>query len=95
MAGIRGANDLARCLPYSVLDAVHRAYYPRVITRSWVDDVIQRAGWTAATALRDLSAAGKLFAGSVRAEPLVVSSTTACISTDVGTSCAWAASLMA
>ena len=85
VAGIRGANDMARCVLHSILHDVHATCFPRVISRSWVDDVVQRARGHAAQVLRDLLDAGALFAQGARAKHLTISTKTTCISTDDAT----------
>ena len=93
VAGIRGSNDLARCVLHSILDVVHRKFFPRVVTRSWVDDVVQRASGSASHVLHHLSRAGALFAQGARAKHVTISSQTTCISTHRATSHELAASL--
>ena len=79
MAGLRSANDLARCALYDLLNVVHSSYAPFVRTSSWVDDVTQRAEGARRRIVRQLGAAGRTFARGIDAMHLRISSKSACI----------------
>ena len=72
--GIKGANDFARCTLFALMDHVHRSYFPRVTSKSWVDDVNQRAQGTKQFVLKHLVSAGICFAEGIQSMGLILSS---------------------
>ncbi len=75
LAGDGSSGNVAKCLLFGLLQGLHAGFMPRgVASRTWVDDVVQRAEGTAAGVAVALAEAGSAFASGVRELGLTVAS---------------------
>ena len=84
VAGCRGAQQFARILLKRILFHVHSTFHPLVISKSWVDDVNQRAEASRAAVVKACVSAGEAFAQGIQDLGLVVADKSRVISTVVG-----------
>ena len=73
VAGVRGANDFGRLVLYDLMESLHNKWSPTVISKSFVDDVNQRAQSTLIRAKAALMAAGLAFSRGCAELDLTVS----------------------
>ena len=84
VAGCRGAQQFARILLKRILFHVHSSFHPLVVSKSWVDDVNQRAEASKSAVVKACVRAGEAFATGVQELGLVIADKSRVISTAVG-----------
>ena len=58
-------SDFARCVLHALLEKMHASHFPRVTSKSWVDDVNQRAEGTRQKVVASILDAGFAFASGI------------------------------
>ena len=84
VAGCRGAQQFARILLKRILFRVHNTFHPLVVSKSWVDDVNQRAEASRAVVIDACVQAGEVFAAGVQDLGLVIADKSRVIATMAG-----------
>ena len=84
LAGTRGANDLARCMIYEVLEETHAKRGPCLQVSSWVDDVNMRARGFLAKVKQAIMDTGTMFAIGVWRQRLELSTKSVCFASVKG-----------
>ena len=73
--------DFSRCVLYSLLESLTRRFEPVVVSRTWVDDVVQRVEGSRRTVVAALVSAGQAFGDGVKGLGLQIASKSSVVST--------------